>query len=305
MTSAPVPRPKVSVCIPAYNAQATIAATLASVLGQTLGDLEVIVLDDASPDDTVAQATAAAAHDPRVRIEVNAANLGPTANWNKVVALASAPYVKVLCSDDLIYPTCLEQQAAVLDADGDGRVGLVAARRDIIDGDGRVVIARRGLAGMRGRVPGLDALANMVRSGTTPFGEPSVVLFRAAALQAVTVPGGDGPFRDHYGTLVDVDVYARVLARYDAYAIDDTLAAFRLLPGSWSDRSHRRQGANARRLFRDLGADPSYHLSRFTVAQGVARTFLLQRARKLAFAFAAARVRRAEEAFARRNSTGR
>jgi glycosyltransferase involved in cell wall biosynthesis len=275
--------PLVSVCIPAYKAERFIAATIESVLAQTTDDWELVLVDDASPDATFEVATRYAG-DRRIRLERNAANLGPVGNWNYVVARARGRYVKVLCSDDLLYPSCLAQQAATLTAHP--RAGMVAARRDIIDADGRVVLRDRGLAGLRGAVTGRRALERMVAIGTTPFGEPSVVLFRAEALREA------GPFRDDYATLVDVDRYAEVLRRWDCVAVDETLAAFRMTRGSWSDRSHRVQGRNLRRLLDDLAADPSLALPRSAVWRGRLWSYVRAPARGLVFRAAEWRARR-------------
>ncbi len=274
--------PLVSVCVPAYKAERFIATTIESVLAQTTDDWELVLVDDASPDATY-EIAARYRGDPRVRIDRNDANLGPIDNWNHVVAQARGRYVKVLCSDDVLYPTCLARQAGALTAHP--RAGMVAARRDIIDGDGRVVFGDRGLAGLSGVVPGHIALERMVEIGTTPFGEPSVVLFRAEALRQA------GPFRADYATLIDVDRYAEVLRRWDCVALDETLAAFRLSSGSWSDRSHRVQGRNLRRLLDDLAADPTLALSRSALRRGRAWSYVRAPARGLAFRVAEWRAR--------------
>jgi glycosyltransferase involved in cell wall biosynthesis len=269
--------PRVSVCVPAYRAEAFIGATIDSVLGQTCDSWELVVVDDASPDDTFAVA-AGYASDERIRLERNERNLGPAGNWNRVVAMARAAYVKVLCDDDVLYPTCLARQVGALDAHPSA--GLAGSRRDIIDQDGRIVISGRGLAGMTGLVPGRQALKRMLETGTTPLGEPSVVLFRAEALRHA------GPFRDDYATLVDVDMYARILRDWDAVAIDDTLAAFRMSVGSWSDRSHRVQGRNLRRLLDDVAGDESFSVAPSTRWRGRAWSYVRAPTRGLAFRLA-------------------
>jgi glycosyltransferase involved in cell wall biosynthesis len=281
--------PAVSVCVPAYRAERFIGATIESVLAQTFEDWELVIVDDASPDgtwDVIERYTA----DPRVRAERSTDNSGPVANWNHVVASARGRYVKVLCSDDLLYPTCLERQVAALDRAP--RAGLVAARRDLIDADGDVVIAGRGLAGLAGRVAGPDALRRMVEVGTTPLGEPSVVLFRAEALASA------GPFRGDYGTLIDVDMYARVLQRWECVALDETLAAFRVRDGSWSARSHREQGRNLRRLLDDLARDPAVGLPRASVWRGWLWSFVRAPGRELVFRLAEWRAARRRQAHA-------
>ena len=252
-------RPLVSVCIPAYRAERFIAGTIESVLSQTTDDWELVVVDDASPDATY-DIAAGYADGERIRVERNATNLGPVGNWNAVVDRAAGRYVKVLCSDDLLYPRCLAVQVDALESYPSA--GLVAGRRDIIDTNDHIVIAGRGLAGLSGLVAGRRALERMVAIGTTPFGEPSVVLFRTDALRKA------GPFRPDYATLLDVDRYAAVLREWDCVALDETVGAFRLSGGSWSDRSHGVQGANLRRLLDDLAADPELAIPRSALWRG-------------------------------------
>jgi glycosyltransferase involved in cell wall biosynthesis len=268
--------PVAAVVIPAYRAEAFVATTVSSVLAQTFENWEMVIVDDASDDDTVGVARAAAGDDPRITIVVNDHNLGPAANWNRAVSLTAAPYVKVLCSDDVLLPTCLAKQVMALDTYQSA--GLVAARRDVIDGRGRIRFAGRGLQGLEPFMTGHRAVAAMVKVATTPFGEPSVVLMRRQAMDAA------GPFSERYGTLIDVDMYARVLKHWDCVAIDETLAQFRMSTASWSDRSHGEQGRHARRFLRDLAADPELSIGRGLLSVGLARTLVNSLGRRAAFA---------------------
>jgi glycosyltransferase involved in cell wall biosynthesis len=100
--------PLVSVCIPAYNHEKYIAACIGSVLEQSIADLEIIVVDDASSDGTYTAARAVA--DARVRVERHAQNLGPSSAINTAVGLARGRYIAILGSDDLLLPGKLEAQ---------------------------------------------------------------------------------------------------------------------------------------------------------------------------------------------------
>ena len=83
--------PRVSVVIAAYNAAGFIEATLASVLAQTFADLEVLVIDDGSQDDTPAVIGRVAASDARVRLIVQE-NRGVSATRNRGVREARGPW---------------------------------------------------------------------------------------------------------------------------------------------------------------------------------------------------------------------
>jgi glycosyltransferase involved in cell wall biosynthesis len=99
------PAPAFSVVMPAFDASETIAESMASVLGQTFSDLELIVVDDGSDDDTVAIVRASA--DPRV-VLLKQNHRGAAAARNAGVARARAPTIAFADSDDLLLPSYLE-----------------------------------------------------------------------------------------------------------------------------------------------------------------------------------------------------
>jgi glycosyltransferase involved in cell wall biosynthesis len=90
--------PLVSVVVPAYNAEATIGNAIRSVLSQSVSDLEVIVVDDASSDGTLQQVEAVG--DPRARIIQLERNSGPSAARNRGVKNARGRWVTFLDADD-------------------------------------------------------------------------------------------------------------------------------------------------------------------------------------------------------------
>ena len=83
--------PAVSVLMTSYNREALIAEAIDSVLAQAFGDFELIVSDDGSQDRTVCIAEEYARRDPRVRVSVNARNLGDYSNRREAALLARAP----------------------------------------------------------------------------------------------------------------------------------------------------------------------------------------------------------------------
>jgi glycosyltransferase involved in cell wall biosynthesis len=112
MASAPL----VSVVIPAYNAVATVGDAVASVLEQTVDDLEVLVVDDGSDDGTRAVVEAIA--DPRLHL-IRQENAGVCAARNAGIRVARGDYVALLDADDLWLPVKLERQLAVFKQEPD------------------------------------------------------------------------------------------------------------------------------------------------------------------------------------------
>lgn len=113
----PTTAPKVSIVLTAYNSRGVIGATLDSLLGQTLQDFELIVVDDHSRDDTVALIEAY--RDPRIRLVSNAENQGISRSRNIGLGLARGTYIAMSDHDDISLPTRLETQVAFLDAHPD------------------------------------------------------------------------------------------------------------------------------------------------------------------------------------------
>jgi glycosyltransferase involved in cell wall biosynthesis len=107
--------PAFSVVIPAYNAPVTIASTIRSVLVQTRADLELIVVDDGSTDETPATVERFERQDSRVRL-VRQANQGVAGARNTGIAQAQAPLVSFVDNDDLWLPMYLERMEEALAA---------------------------------------------------------------------------------------------------------------------------------------------------------------------------------------------
>ncbi len=108
--------PKVSAIVPAYNVAAYLPRALDSALAQTLADLEVIVVDDGSTDETAAIAAAYAARDGRVRVLRNDGNQGVSASRNRALAAAQGEWVALLDADDAWLPERLERLLGAAEA---------------------------------------------------------------------------------------------------------------------------------------------------------------------------------------------
>jgi glycosyltransferase involved in cell wall biosynthesis len=109
--------PQVSVVVPNYNHARYLRRRIDTVLEQGYQDIEVILLDDCSTDESrsILQEYAS---DPRVRLEFNEKNSGHTfMQWNKGVRLARGEYVWIAESDDYAAPEFLERLVGILESD--------------------------------------------------------------------------------------------------------------------------------------------------------------------------------------------
>jgi glycosyltransferase involved in cell wall biosynthesis len=126
--------PKVSVVVPSYNHCRYLPERIDSVLEQTFGDLELIILDDASDDGS--HAVLARYHaKPRVRVVVNSRNSGSAfPQWNRGIGMARGEYVWIAESDDSADRRFLETLVPILD--NDPAVGVAYCRSRLIDAAG-------------------------------------------------------------------------------------------------------------------------------------------------------------------------
>jgi succinoglycan biosynthesis protein ExoO len=139
MTMAHYPQPRVSVLIPAYDVGDVLPRAVRSVLNQTLQDLEVLVIDDASTDGTYATATALAANDGRVRVLRAARNGGPGAARSLGLNAARGDWIAILDADDVFHPDRLARLVGAAEA---GDLDAVADNLELIDPGTGDVIAR-------------------------------------------------------------------------------------------------------------------------------------------------------------------
>jgi len=107
-------KPRFSVVVPAYNAEATLPDTLDAILAQSFGDWECVVVDDGSTDRTLALARTYEMRDPRVRV-VAQANRGTGGAYNAGVTAARGAFIVLCSADDLLAADHLEVMARAID----------------------------------------------------------------------------------------------------------------------------------------------------------------------------------------------
>jgi glycosyltransferase involved in cell wall biosynthesis len=245
--------PSVSVCIPVHRGEQFLAETMRSVLDQTYRDFELVVLDNASPDATLRIARSFCG-DRRVRVETTLTTVAQPENWRRAVRLCRAPLVKLVCADDLLHPRCLEYQVAPMEADPG--LAVVAARRHMIDERSRVLVPRRGLAGLTGVRSSVEVARRVVRCGANPIGEPGGVLFRREHYLAV------GGWRPERRFAMDLDLWIRLLQHGEFLGQPEALAAFRIGRTSLSAENEAAIYDHQKALVDELAASPHLQVRR-------------------------------------------
>ncbi|OAB62032.1 hypothetical protein AY599_06460, partial [Leptolyngbya valderiana BDU 20041] len=229
-------QPLVSVCIPTYNGSRFLEEALASVEKQTYPNLEIIVADDGSTDETVELIKSFRDKlETPLRLFRNS-RLGMVQNWNFCLEMATGKYIKFLFQDDVLSPQCIEAMVELAESDDD--IGLVFAPRILLLSDDADAIpelmevyqiccdVHRGWTKLESIQEGSQLLDDwqLLESPINKIGEPTAVLIRKSAVETV------GNFDVELRQLVDVEMWWRILTRFKVGFLDTPLSYFRLHP---------------------------------------------------------------------------
>jgi glycosyltransferase involved in cell wall biosynthesis len=107
--------PAIDILIPSYQYGRYLRECVNSVLSQGVEDVRILILDNASTDDSVEIARQLAAQDPRIEVRMRETNLGLMATFNEGVDWASSPYFMIICADDLSVPGALTRAMSFMD----------------------------------------------------------------------------------------------------------------------------------------------------------------------------------------------
>lgn len=127
--------PRVSVLMAVHNGQRYLGEAIESLLRQTLDDFELVIVDDASTDDTPRLLESLARGDRRIVLLRNDRNIGLAGALNRGLAVCRAPLVARADADDIFMPERLEKQVRCMEANAD--VGVLGAAVEFIDEEGR------------------------------------------------------------------------------------------------------------------------------------------------------------------------
>ncbi len=240
-------QPLVSICVPTYNAEKTVMGTLQCILNQTYQNLEIIIVDNASTDDTLALLQKF--KDPRMKIYKNGENIGPFKTLDRCVELASGEYTAIFHADDLYLPNMIEKQVqAFRENPTIGAVFTMAKRinsRNEAIGEMNLPSELRG----KGIYYFTEVFLSVLRNGN--FLVCPSCMVRSKLYKELA------PFdRERFGSSLDLDMWLRILERHPVAILDERLMSRRISKESWSYRSTYTRTEEA-----DFFKVMDYHLS--------------------------------------------
>lgn len=225
--------PLVCICIPTYNAAATIAETLKSILAQTYGNFVVHISDNASTDNTLKVIETIV--DKRVTIHKYTENVGAEGNFTRCIDLATGKYTAIFHSDDIYEPDMVIKQVAYLEVNLD--VGSVFTQAVTIDEQGVPFGFIGGVPGSSSKVTCLN-FSQLLKTMLLHHNFlvcPSVMV-RTVIYKDVIKAWGSSIFK----SASDVDTWLR-LARFQSIAvISEKLMRYRISRAQYSHLNRNR-----------------------------------------------------------------
>ena len=210
-------KPKVSVVMTAYNSAQYIEESVLSVLNQTLKELELIIVNDCSTDNTPEIIKKLATKDSRIKIINNEINLQPALSRNKAIDQALGQYIAILDSDDTSLPERLKTQSEYLDDHPE--VSLVGCAAQIINGQGEVIGQKKPIGDFSKIKFELLVKNQIMHSG---------VMYRKSAINEI------GGYNNDYLHSEDYKLYSDLVKKSAITNLPQTLIQYRHSPGAIS-----------------------------------------------------------------------
>lgn len=201
--------PKVTVLMSVYNGQDFLAQAVRSILDQTYGDFEFLIIDDGSiePLDHILRSY----KDKRI-VVWRQENMGLTRSLNKGISLARGEYIARMDADDVSLPNRLENQIHKFDSDSG--LDLVGCFFDIVDGEGRLIERKELITDPVYRLWRLQFHNN--------YGHGTVMLRKKSVLEA-------GSYDENLSYAQDYDLWSRISTRNNTIIVPEVLYHYRMV----------------------------------------------------------------------------
>ncbi|GMT49866.1 MAG: glycosyl transferase [bacterium] len=221
--------PKVSVNMPVYNGEKYIDEAIQSILNQTFKDFELIIIDNASTDQTVKKIQAY--QDPRIRLIQNPKNMGLVFSRNKALSESKGDYIAVLDADDIAYPTRLAEQTRFMDEHSD--FALIGTWTEVFNSYGQILSYWK---------PEFSPKELLVHSlFINPLAHSSAMIRKTA------LP--DQRYQKDYAPAEDYDLWVRIASKHKVGNIPKVLVQYRAHQNSTGSQQKDTQIQNARKIY--------------------------------------------------------
>jgi len=202
--------PLVSVVISCYNCEKYVELAVQSIIDQTYTNLEILITDDCSQDNTYNLLKQLAEKDNRIILFKNESNLKLAKNLNNMIAVAKGKYIARMDADDISLPDRIEKQIMWMETHPD--YGICGTNAWYITESGRKV--------RKSHLPTDNEEINRAKYYKSPFFHPSVIMLRDIAVTY--------KYNEDYFLSQDYELWLRILREHKGYNLKETLLLYRL-----------------------------------------------------------------------------
>ena len=222
--------PLVSVCIPTYNSGKTIRDTLKSIIMQTYTNIEILISDNNSKDNTLS--IIKQFKQKNIKIFKNKENIGPATNNNKLIQKAKGKYVCIFHADDIYHKDIIKEQVKIMEMFP--RCGAVFSLRQIIDENGKVLkkipLPFKSLIGFT-YGPKELFFPRMLKYGNffvCPTAMVRKEVYNKLGGYKVSKKFNSEIFTDESQMIIDQDMWLRIMEKYRMAIVDKYLINYRV-----------------------------------------------------------------------------
>lgn len=237
-----MPEPILSVIMPVYNAERYVGAAIESILQQTFPNLELIIIDDGSLDNSVEKIHSF--KDDRIRLTKNNSNRGIVYSRNRGLLMAKGEYIGMLDADDIAYPEKFKEQIYFLEQNKD--FGMVGSWARFIDEGGNFMLGSWKLKASPEMIPSIMLFKNYFLQ--------SAVLYRKECISKFS-------FKEGFDILEDYLIWYEITRQYKSWNLQKYLVDYRIHPGGVTKKHKDEKKGKEKRVFRiqlkELGIDAS------------------------------------------------
>lgn len=205
------------------------------MLDQTFTDFELVIVDNASEDNT--PEIVRCLGDRRIRYYRNFQNIGVAQNWNRCIELARGEHITIFHDDDVMLPENLSMKVKAFENQD---VVLVFCAMRVIDAHGNQMYIHKHYPETR-YLPGRNQIIHCLKMGNC-IGCPSLVAIKTSAFEQA------GKFNETLGFHIDQEMWLRILLKGDAYFLAEPLVSVRQHEGSVTKRVELARQYEAERL---------------------------------------------------------
>lgn len=223
--------PLVSVIIPCYNAEKYVESAVRSIMTQTYKNLEIIVTDDCSTDNTFSILEKLADEDNRIKLFKNETNLKIVKTLNKMVQLANGKYIARMDADDISLPNRIEKQVEFLEKNSD--IAFCGTNAWHINENGKKI----GFSCL----PRTNDEINKFKFYACPFYHPAVMV-RSEVYK-------ENFYDENFLYAEDYELWIRLLENYKGYNLKNRLIFYRIFFAQTSKRLSNEQQTKSVEIF--------------------------------------------------------